>query len=62
MTRLLGEEFFGPDGVWKFDVEGQDAGDEELKVTFKDVAAAHPLLKKWEGTVQGLFPRPAPET
>jgi len=54
MTALLGEEYFAPDGVWKYDVEGQDASDEELKVTFKHVGAAHPLLKRWEHEIDKL--------
>lgn len=53
LEKLLGEEHIGPDGIWKYDVPGQDAV-EELSVTFADVAAQHPVLKAWRQRVLGL--------
>lgn len=48
---LLGNEYFGEDGVWTYDVPGQVSEDE---VTFRKVAAAHPLVKKWTKIVIDL--------
>ena len=49
MQILVSKEYFGSDGIWLYDVPGQDA--EEAQVTFKEVAAAHPVLKRWEVNV-----------
>ena len=45
--EVFGKTWWGEDGIWKFDVPGEEAGAEE--VVFQDVAAAHPLIRKWEG-------------
>lgn len=46
---IFGKEWWGEDGVWKFEVGGikevgQMVGEE---VTFEQVAENHPLLQKW---------------
>jgi hypothetical protein len=46
---VFGREWWGEDGIWKFEVEGEGEGKE---VTFPDVAGAHPLVRKWEGVVE----------
>lgn len=43
--KVFGREWWGEDGIWKFDVPGED-------VIFPDVAAAHPLIKQWGEVVQ----------
>ncbi|KAF2163070.1 hypothetical protein M409DRAFT_26516 [Zasmidium cellare ATCC 36951] len=54
MEKLLGPEFFGPDGIWLYEVPGQDDEGSELQVTFADVAARHPVLVQWRETVEGI--------
>ncbi|KAK0111653.1 Essential protein Yae1, N terminal [Cadophora gregata] len=49
-TSVFGREYWGEDGIWKFEV-GKE-GDGEGEVVFPDVAAAHPLVRKWEGVVE----------
>ncbi|KAK3697119.1 Essential protein Yae1, N terminal [Vermiconidia calcicola] len=51
VRKLFGQEWFGEDGVWRYDVAGQG---EEEEVTFKEVAEAHPVLRKWMGIVREL--------
>jgi hypothetical protein len=46
---VFGAEWWGEDGIWKFEVEGEGEGKEVL---FPDVANAHPLIRKWEGVVE----------
>lgn len=50
LESLFGREWFGEDGIWKFEVK-EDADGE---VTFRDVADAHPLMAKWSAEVEGL--------
>ncbi|PQE16192.1 ABC1 domain containing protein [Rutstroemia sp. NJR-2017a BVV2] len=38
--KVFGREWWDEDGIWKFEVPGED-------VVFPDVAAAHPLVKQW---------------
>ncbi len=45
---VFGREWWGEDGVWKFDVPGEKDGKE---VVFTDIAGAHPLVMKWEDIV-----------
>jgi hypothetical protein len=47
--RVFGREWWGEDGIWKFEVPGERHKGKE--VLFPDIAAAHPLIKKWEGIV-----------
>ncbi|CAD0115129.1 unnamed protein product [Aureobasidium uvarum] len=55
LQSLFGREWFGEDGIWKFEVLGE--GREEEEVTFRDVAEAHPVLVKWGREVEGLKKR-----
>lgn len=48
IQNMFGKEWFGEDGIWTFKVEGRE---EYGEVTFRDVAAAHPLIRKWDGIV-----------
>jgi len=45
---VFGREWWGEDGIWKFEVNGM----EEEEVTFEDVAAQHPVVVKWEEIVK----------
>lgn len=47
VERVFEREWWGEDGIWKFEVgeEGEGGGEEE--VTFAMVAEGHPLLKRW---------------
>ncbi|PBP18130.1 ABC1 domain containing protein [Diplocarpon rosae] len=50
-TRCVFErEFWGEDGIWRFEVPGEREADGD--VVFPDVAAAHPLVRKWEGVLE----------
>lgn len=42
-------DWWGPDGIWKFKVPGEIL--EGKETVFEDVAAAHPLVAKWEHIV-----------
>lgn len=53
IEKLLGEEHFGVDGIWLYEVPGEDGED----VTFEVVANAHPILRKWDGRVRDLGKR-----
>ncbi|KEQ74275.1 hypothetical protein M436DRAFT_10791, partial [Aureobasidium namibiae CBS 147.97] len=48
LQSLFGKEYFGEDGIWVFEVQGEGEGE----VTFRDVADAHPLVKKWVDEVE----------
>jgi len=48
LQSLFGKEYFGDDGIWGFEVQGEGEGE----VTFRDVADAHPLVKKWVDEVE----------
>ncbi|THX94653.1 essential protein-like protein Yae1 [Aureobasidium pullulans] len=50
LQSLFGREWFGEDGIWKFDVKGKN----EEEVTFRDVADAHPRVDKWVKEVESL--------
>ena len=41
---VFGTGYWGKDGVWIYDVPGEVEG-------WKDVVDAHPLVRRWEGTV-----------
>ena len=55
MERLFGREWFGEDGVWRYDVPvpGQD-GEGGEEVTFEKVAEAHPVVVRWRWKVLEL--------
>lgn len=46
---VFGREWWGEDGVWRFEIPGERNGKEVL---FPDVAGAHPLVVKWEKVVE----------
>ena len=49
VERLFGADYFGEDGVWMFEVEG-----DESEVTFAKVAEAHPVIEKWTERLRAL--------
>lgn len=49
VQSLFGSAYFGPDGIWIYDVPGQ-----ERDVTFREVADAHPVLNKWSTIAKDL--------
>lgn len=51
MKVLFGEKYFGSDGIWIYEVPGQD---DESETTFEKVAAAHPIVVVWEAKVKSL--------
>ena len=51
VQSLFGKEYFGSDGIWTYQVPGQD---HEENVTFEEVSDAHPLLSKWNTVVSEL--------
>ncbi|KAI4746528.1 essential protein-like protein Yae1 [Aureobasidium sp. EXF-12298] len=53
LQSLFAREWFGEDGIWKFEVEGRDQGE----VTFRDVADAHPVIGKWTTEIDELKKR-----
>lgn len=53
LRSLFGREYFGEDGIWIFEVQGEGEGE----VTFRDVADAHPLVKQWVDEVEVLKKR-----
>lgn len=53
LQSLFGREYFGEDGIWRFEVQGDGEGE----VTFRDVADAHPLVRKWVDEVEVLKKR-----
>ncbi|KAK1767218.1 hypothetical protein QBC33DRAFT_81057 [Phialemonium atrogriseum] len=69
---VFGSEYWEADGTWKYEVAGggggdgqrqrqEEGGDEgaagDDEVVFADVAAAHPLLRRWEALVQAEVKR-----
>ncbi|KAK7628509.1 hypothetical protein IWX50DRAFT_622674, partial [Phyllosticta citricarpa] len=46
---LFGPQYFDEEGIWRFDVDGN-----EDDITFEVVAARHPVVAKWEKTVEQL--------
>ena len=52
VQTLFGDQYFGQDGLWVYDIPGQESL--EGGVTFEQVAGAHPLVKKWEGILSDL--------
>lgn len=43
--NVFGTEYWGSDGIWKYDVKEGDNG-------WNDVVDAHPLIQAWEATVK----------
>lgn len=52
MQKLFAAEFFGEDGIWLYEVHGNGTSDDD--VTFKDVAAAHPVVHEWREKLLAL--------
>lgn len=52
VESLFGSEYFGPDGIWSYDVSTPESTQGE--VTFEQVAEAHPLVAKWQSQVRQL--------
>jgi hypothetical protein len=51
---VFGREYWSEDGTWRYGVEEEEEGKE---ATFQDVAASHPLIKKWESIMAGEIKR-----
>jgi hypothetical protein len=52
IEQLLGQTWIDEEGIWKWEVQGAD-GD----ATFREVAAQHPVVKKWDDRVEELATR-----
>lgn len=52
IEQLLGQAWVDQEGIWKWEVQGAD-GD----ATFREVAAQHPVVKKWDDKVEELAGR-----
>lgn len=52
IERLLGQEYVDEEGIWKWDVKGE--GEEDDDPTFREVAAQHPVVRKWIASVERL--------
>jgi Essential protein Yae1, N terminal len=48
IESVFAREWWGEDGIWKFEVRGEEGE----QVAFKEVVDAHPLVQKWEGIVK----------
>ncbi|KAK7731435.1 Essential protein Yae1, N terminal [Botryosphaeria dothidea] len=49
IVSLFDQQYFDEEGIWKYEVDGQDED-----VTFEEVAAQHPLISKWLSAVDAL--------
>ena len=56
LRNIFGRDFWGDDGIWKYDVLQMEE-EQEGGVTFEKVADAHPLLSKWRIKVEELMGR-----
>lgn len=52
IEQLLGQNWVDEEGIWKWEVHGADG-----EATFREVAAQHPVVKKWDDKVQELATR-----
>lgn len=52
IEQLLGQTWVDEEGIWKWEVEGADG-----EATFREVAAQHPVAKKWDDQVEALARR-----
>jgi len=48
--EVFGKEWWGTDGVWKFEIMGESV-DGAGEFTFKDVVISHPVIRKWKKLV-----------
>ncbi|KAM3422351.1 hypothetical protein BST61_g2710 [Cercospora zeina] len=53
VEKLLGKEWFGGDGIWVYEVEGEEQDD----VTFEVVAERHPVVRTWMAKTRALCER-----
>ncbi|KAH7078806.1 hypothetical protein BKA63DRAFT_251158 [Paraphoma chrysanthemicola] len=49
IEQLLGQQWVNEEGIWKWDVQGEDED-----ATFREVAEQHPLVKKWTKKVEDM--------
>ncbi|RFU73676.1 abc1 domain-containing [Trichoderma arundinaceum] len=49
VPKIFSSDYWAPDGNWSYDVKPEASGGDE--VLFPDVAAAHPLIRKWTAIV-----------
>ena len=47
LEKIFGKEWWGEDGIWRYEVHAK-----EEEVTFREVANAHPLVKRWVEKVE----------
>lgn len=52
IEQLLGQSWVDEEGIWKWEVHGADG-----EATFREVAAQHPVVKKWDDKAQELAMR-----
>ncbi|KAG8156971.1 hypothetical protein KVR01_013193 [Diaporthe batatas] len=59
LRGVFGPEYWGEDGIWRYEVGGGEGGQEgeEGEVLFSHVAEAHPLVRKWTAAVEGVMAR-----
>ena len=49
LENLFGREWWGEDGIWKYQVKPRDDGiPTESDTTFEDIVKSHPLVAKWD--------------
>ncbi|KAI5864814.1 hypothetical protein GGS23DRAFT_595508 [Durotheca rogersii] len=46
---VFAEEYWTPDGSWRYSVTPREGADSAVAVALSDVAGQHPLIAKWEG-------------
>ncbi|KAK8005332.1 hypothetical protein PG990_011369 [Apiospora arundinis] len=54
---IFGEQYWNPDGTWKYDIASTATKEEQLgdNILFEDVANAHPAIIKWTQIVGDLL-------
>lgn len=62
VRSVFSEEYWHPDGTWKYEVGPRDGGEGEgeegdSEVLFSHVAEAHPAVRKWTAVVEGEMRR-----
>lgn len=57
VERLFGKEFWGADGVWRYDVQKAGGEGDGEEVTFQEVVEQHPLVKEWVERAGGEMKR-----
>lgn len=54
LKQVFGRELWGKDGMWLWEVLEGENGEKE-DVTFEEVVAAHPLVRKWTSIVEEVM-------